>query len=154
MPTTAVFWLRALPERPKEALARREKCRLSTSVVSVDFVRDRRKQAKDAERSAAPKGRAGEPNNKRRWTPDKKECDRREHLIGVSGEQRSRDRRRRKPIAKKKSGSARKGVPTDCAVTVLASPKAKPSLYRLASTFLKRKADEQGGHIFLEGSVA
>jgi hypothetical protein len=99
--------------RPKGAGAKREKRRRNTSGVSVGFLRDRRKQEKTAKRSAAAKGIAGEPYNKRRRTPDKKQRDRREHKKGVSGERSSRDRRRRKPIAKKKREGAKEGVPTD-----------------------------------------
>ena len=38
--------------------------RRNTSVVSVSFLRDRRKQEKEAERSEAALGDAGEPNNR------------------------------------------------------------------------------------------
>lgn len=61
--TSVVYRLRVLIARPKEAGAKRGVCRRNTSVVSVSFLRDRRKQEKEAERSAAAKGIAGEPNN-------------------------------------------------------------------------------------------
>lgn len=62
--TSVVGWLRVLLARPKEAGAKRVVRRRNTSVVSVSFLRDLRKQEKEAERSAAAKGIAGEPNNR------------------------------------------------------------------------------------------
>ena len=111
--TSVVGWVGGLLARPKEAGANRHKRRQNTSEALVGFLRDRRKQEKTARLSAAAKGIAGEPNNKRRRTPDKKLRDRRELKKGVSGGRSSRDRRRRKPIAKKKREGAKEGVPTD-----------------------------------------
>lgn len=104
--------------------------------------------------SAAAKGYCGEPNNAGGEPPTKKVATEGSSLAGVSGVRSSQHVERRKPIAELLSDCATEGVPTEEARTLLASPKAKPSLYRLARTKVKRKADDERRPLFRVGSVA
>lgn len=104
--------------------------------------------------SAAAQGNCGEPNTAGGEPPTKKVATVGSNLDGVSGGRSSQHVERRKPIAENWSGSATEGVPTEEAGTLPASPKAKPSLYRLAGTNLKRKADDERRPLFRVGSGA
>lgn len=104
--------------------------------------------------SEAAKGNCGEPNNAGGGPPTKKEATEGSNLIGVSGERSSQHGERRKPIAELLSDCATEGVPTEEARTLHASPKAKPSLYRLAGTKVKRKADDERRPLYRVGSGA
>ena len=104
--------------------------------------------------SAAAKGNCGEPNNAGGGPPTKQVATEGSNLAGVSGERSSQHVERRKPIAELWSDCATEGVSTEEARTLLASPKAKPSLYRLASTKVKRKADDERRPLFRVGSGA